>query len=132
MSGSVLSPRSLRRLEMAGLMLGSGISGCHSWRVESTPLPETLAARRPDRIQVRGADTAYVELRHPSLVGDSIIGEARADHARIAVALGDIQQVRIRRPDAVKTVGLVAAIVGVTFVAATIADNSSGYFGDAP
>jgi hypothetical protein len=119
--------QSIRRLELIGLILSSGTAGCHSWRMDSRPLPEILAGAGADRVQVRGADTMYLELRHPTILGDSVLGEHGGSRHQVAVALSGIQQTRTLHADGLKTAGLVAMIVGVTFGVAAIGAGGS-YF----
>jgi hypothetical protein len=96
--------------------------------MDTRPIPEILATPGAERIQVRGPDTMYLELRHPAILGDSVLGEHGGSHQRVAVALSGIQQTRTRHGDGVKTAGLVAMIVGLTFGVAAIGANSGSYF----
>ena len=127
MSPEIISRQSLRRLELIGLMLSSGTAGCHSWRMDSRPLPEILAGAGAERVQVRGADTTYLELRHPTILGDSLLGEHGGSRHQVALPLSGIQQTRTLHADGLKTAGLVAMILGVTVGVAAIGAGGS-YF----
>jgi hypothetical protein len=128
MLGEMISRQSIRRLEVIALVVSSRTTSCHSWRMDSRPMPEILATTGAQRIQVRGADTMYLELRHPTILGDSVLGEHGGSRQHVAVALSGIQQTRSRHTDAVKTAGLVATILGLTFGIAAVGANSGSYF----
>jgi hypothetical protein len=103
-------PRLFRGVRRPSLALLTVLTGCSSWRVETRPLPQLLAHEQPQRLRLRGQDSTYLELRDPRLVGDSVLGTVEGVSA--GLPLNTVTEVRTRRPNALKTVGLVALILG--------------------
>jgi hypothetical protein len=50
-------------------------------------------------------------LKRPQLVGDSLFG--RTDGKTAAVYVRDVSEIAVRRPNALKTVGLIVGIVAI-------------------
>ncbi|HYH82584.1 MAG TPA: hypothetical protein VEX86_22525 [Longimicrobium sp.] len=108
----------LRLLAVAALLLASA---CTSWNPQTAPAPEVVArsqGREPVRI-VR-TDASVLVLRSPRVVGDSIEGEAGSPPRLTRVALADVRRVETRGANAMKTGGLVFAVLTVLTVATLV------------
>ena len=113
-----------RRARAFTALVLAGATACHTWqqRPITSDAPITVVSRdRP--VRVRRADQSTLELVHPQIVGDSLVGEAGNPPVRTAVALRDVTQLEERRVSAARTTGLVTgvALVPVVAAAATLA-----------
>ena len=105
--GGGMSPRT--RVLLAGaLVLGEVSAACSSWRVQSATPQELLAREHPYAIQVREHGGAEYVLGSPRLEGDSLTGYVKRVERRIPIAT--VGRVAVRRPNAIKTVGLIVGI----------------------
>ena len=126
--------RSLRSLRLLTLTVGVGwlvtASGCHTWRPSVTGVAVLQSERPPDRLRVhvRGLEHP-VTLYAPKVDSDSLIGRTTpySSHAPgMAIALSDIEQVEVLRPDGGKTAVLIVGIgVTVALIAAAAAAAAS-------
>jgi len=101
-------------------------NACYGWRTETAPTPETAekAARRTgiESVRVRLRDGRELDLRSPSIAGDSLIGysrDLRADYARHAFAVKDIHSISTYGFDGARTG--TAVLVGVGASVALVA-----------
>jgi hypothetical protein len=98
------------------------LSACTSWRPQTAPAPEVIAAHGEGSVRIVRRDQSTIELRHPQVVGDSIVGEAGDPPRRVAVATADVQRVDVRKVNAARTGGLsLGVLIVVTVVAAAAA-----------
>lgn len=95
------------------------LSACSSWRTQPVTPRELIETQHPGAVRVERLDRSRIELRHPRLAPDSLVGEHRGQ--RSAVALADISRVAVRRGDGLKTGGLVLGIVATPFALIGIA-----------
>ncbi len=111
---------------LPALAVATLLAACHTWRVSSSPVAETLAGR-PDEVRVYRHEGSQITLLHPRLSGDSLLGDPKASSttATVAVALSDIQSIEVRKFDALGTAGLIAG-VGATAILIAAAAGDDG------
>ena len=97
-------------------------AGCSSWQVTEVAPAELLQDEHPERLRITRGDSSRVILDHPRLAGDSLAGDTAG--TSVAIPLGDVQALAIRKGDAAKTVGLVAglSVAGLIFAASAMDD----------
>lgn len=91
-------------------------TGCSSWGRSVPPTAQALdRGRRPLEVRVVRHDSTFLVLRDPVIRNDSITGTLGAG-ADTAVALTELARMEVRRPDALRTGGMLllilAAVVG--------------------
>lgn len=103
------------------------VAGCATWHPQATPSPRSNKAF-DHRVRVVRKDHSEVVLREAYVVGDSLVG--RADTARVAVALSDIDRLDQRELSFVRTggllFGLAAVAVGALLIVSIAALTSWG------
>jgi len=105
-------PSALLRLVLSTAITIQAV-GCSSWQVQQVSPGAWIEAQHPPKVQVRHSDGARVTLRHPSVVGDSLVSAGRKDTVRVALA--DVHAVAVRKFSPLRTLGLTAVIVGGFF-----------------
>lgn len=104
------------------LVFALSLSACTSWRPQTAPAPEVVAAHGEGAVRIVRHDQSVLVLRHPQVVGDSIVGEAGDPPRRVSVATADVQRVEVRKVSAARTGGLsVGVLILVTVVAVAAA-----------
>lgn len=91
-------------------------TGCSSWGGSVPPTAQALdRGRRALEVRVVRHDSTFLVLRDPVIRNDSITGTLGGG-ADTTVALAELARMEVRRPDALRTGGLlllmVAAVVG--------------------
>ncbi|HSE28870.1 MAG TPA: hypothetical protein VLA95_11635 [Gemmatimonadales bacterium] len=99
-----------RRLLVVLLFL---TGACTSWHVETMPPAELVAERKPEQVRVRLVDRSRLVLFTPAVLGDSLVGTV--DGGRRTVALAEVNEIAVRRGNALGTVGFVGALVAASF-----------------
>jgi hypothetical protein len=95
-------------------------SGCSSWHAESgANAAAVIANNPPSRVRLQLHTGQRLELRHPVLDRDTLIGFVGDDSARTAIA--DIATVSRRRFSAGRTAARVGLSLGVLFGLAALA-----------
>jgi hypothetical protein len=108
----------MRRFPTPLLAVALALAACTTWRPQTAPAPEVIAAHGNASVRIVRRDQSTIELRHPQVVGDSIVGEAGDPPRRVAVATADVERVDVRKVSAARTGGL---SVGVLLVVAIVA-----------
>ena len=108
------------RRSMAALALSVHLVGCYSWK--AAPVGPVLQAQQPDLIRVTTVDGQRIELVQWTVRGDSLVGTHPRRNTSAALALADVQDIKVRRLSGVKTglaVGIPLVIIGgfVTVIA---------------
>jgi hypothetical protein len=98
------------------LALVSFLSACHKWVLYS-PVESAIEAAYPNpvRLTLPGVEEPRIELSHPRIEADSVVGVIAAQGRRIAIPIEQVQAVELKRTDGGKTVLLTIGIVGVAF-----------------
>jgi len=104
-------------------------TACTSWRPQTAPAPQVVTANANGTVRVTRHDQSVLVLRHPQVVGDSIVGDAGDPARHAAVAMADVDRIDARKVSATRTGGLSLGIIVVGTVlligAATVALLSS-------
>ena len=103
-------PSGLRLIGVTLVLLGQ-LNACTSWRVQSVTPGQLFARGTPKEVRVQRPDATRMVLKRPQLVGDSLFG--RTDGKTAAVYVRDVSEIAVRRPNALKTVGLIVGIVAI-------------------
>ena len=90
------------------------LAGCYTWSTSPPPVQPVVEEHEGDHVQVKVEGKARFDLHEVQIVGDSLIGTTGAGN-RFAVAVADVEYVRVQKTDTVKT-GLIMAVVMVTVV----------------
>lgn len=103
------------RLALAGLLLVTP-SGCTKWSRPAPVAPELFQKSQVWETRVTMRDSpATLLLRNPVLTSDSLVGTG-IDSTRVAVALGDVQELSVRRSDLLRSSALVVGgLIGAFF-----------------
>ncbi|MEQ1911226.1 MAG: hypothetical protein ABMA15_28765 [Vicinamibacterales bacterium] len=98
------------RRTIALLLCVLHLTGCSTWRsASSADVVQILARAAPRELRVTRRGGEEIELRNPTVSGDSIID------GRAAIAVSDIERVETKHFSAGKTLLLLVAIPVVTF-----------------
>lgn len=94
------------------------LAGCSTWRYSNLPPGQLLAptAGKPTRVLLEPDGAPPVVLYRPVLDADSIIGFAAVDSTalrRVALPVGAVRRVKVRKMNWLATTGLVLMGVGV-------------------
>ncbi|HEX8906250.1 MAG TPA: hypothetical protein VF771_15480 [Longimicrobiaceae bacterium] len=111
----------MRRFFACSLAAALALSACTSWRPQTAPAPEVVAAHGNGSVRVLRRDMSTIELRNPQVLGDSIVGEAGDPPRRAAIAIADVQRIDVRRVSATRTGGLTLAVLVVASAVAVVA-----------
>jgi hypothetical protein len=116
------------------VLLAANLSSCTSWQVQSVPPQQTLSdpAALKKGVRITTQDRFRVIFHQPKLVGDTVLGffgnPKKSPGQSVAIPLGQIQQLELKRPDYLKTFGLVVGSLAAAG-AITIAILCIGYCG---
>ena len=108
-----------------------GTVACTKWQVQSASPQQLISERRPKKIRVTRTDHTQAVLTRPSVVNDSVYGILDESHARLdkagsqvsrhgareAIALGDVDEVAIRKTEPIGTSLLVASVLAAGYFA---------------
>jgi len=94
-------------------------TGCSSWHDTPGLDAAALTEQQPSRVRLRLTSGQRVELRQPTLQGDSVIGLAKGDTTRLAAS--DVASTGIRRFSVGRTAARVGIGVGLLFGLAALA-----------
>src|SRR5262245_35027971 len=111
-------PRQEQRRARPRLLLLTYLSGCTSWQAPQQVAPAQLIAdRQPSAIRITRTDQSLFVLKHPTIVGDTLVGTLDSAWAtgERRVMLSDVQKIEVRQTDKGETIALVA--VGAVVVA---------------
>jgi hypothetical protein len=73
--------------------------------------PAELLASPPPQVRLKLHDGRRIVVRQPAIRADTVVSQAPNDP--LALALGEVDSVAVRKADTGKTLGLVFLIVGV-------------------
>jgi len=76
---------------------------------------QLIANRHPSAVRVTRTDQSLFVLRHPTIVGDTLLGTLDSAWAtgERRIALSDVQKIEVRQADKGETIALVAVGAGV-------------------
>ena len=106
----------------SAFLLTAYLSGCTSWQVPNAAPEQVLQDSHLVRkgVRITTLDGQRFKVEHPTLRADTLTG-AR-DTAAVAVPLGQIRELQVRRPSAPRTALLVAgSVVGAAAATLTVA-----------
>ncbi|MGH9894543.1 MAG: hypothetical protein ACREA0_21700 [bacterium] len=114
-------PSSTRRsLAVAAVVIAAALlNACTAWRTATLEPQRFTSEKSPKQVRVTLVDSTRFEVRHPVIVGDSLIWMVRkspAETSRQAVALGTIRSVQIHGTDPTLTTLLVVGLVGLSAI----------------
>jgi hypothetical protein len=103
--------------------------GCTSWRSQQAA-PEEVIARKPNHVRVLQSNGMQLELWHPRLSGDSLVGQLTStDSTRFGgMPLADVRAMQVRAVSAGKTVLLAAGVGAAVLLIAAAATADDEYF----
>ncbi len=124
-----------RRVVAGALALGAlaspGLSACATWQRRDLPVAGVATPAPPTgRLRVTRTDQSTLVLTHALVTHDSVVGDAGAPPARVAVALRDVYRLDERHVSPVRTGGLVlggAVVGGVLLLGAAVAAVLAGW-----
>jgi hypothetical protein len=106
----------------SAILLVTYVSGCTSWHAQNVAPERVLQDSQLVRkgVRVTTLDGQRFKVEHPTLRADTLTGTR--DTAAVAVPLGQIRELQVRRPSAPRTALLVAgSVVGAAAAALTVA-----------
>lgn len=86
------------------------VAGCSTWATSPPPVRPVAAEHEGDHVQVKVEGTARFDLHEVQIVGDSLIGTTGAG-SRHAVAIEDVQYLRVQKTDTVGTALVMAGVM---------------------
>ena len=96
-------------------------SACHHWVPMEPPLDRTIAREEPGRVRLFQSGRA-IELRSPSISGDSIIGFA---DGRTVIPLAEVCGAEERRLDTVQTVFATVGVLAIAFIGLAVLQSAT-------
>jgi hypothetical protein len=102
----------------SAILLASYLTGCTSWQVQNLAPERVLQDSNFVRkgVRITTLDGQRFKVEHPRLRTDTLIGTR--DTAAIAVPLGQVRELEVRRPSAQRTILLVVgSLVGAAAAA---------------
>jgi hypothetical protein len=102
----------------SAILLVTYLSGCTSWKAQAVAPERVLQDSHLVRkgVRVTTLDGQRFKVEHPALRADTLTGTR--DTTAIAIPLGQVQKLEVRRPSAPRTVLLVAgSLVGAAAAA---------------
>jgi hypothetical protein len=115
----------MRRSIIALAVLSVATAGCQTWRTQTAPAPQVVAARNGRTVRIMCRYCGIYEMSNAVVVGDSIVGSVGRPPRRAAVAVADVERIEVRRVNALQTAGLAAG----TYVAASLVVAFAVLFG---
>src|SRR4026209_45256 len=85
----------------------------YSWRTQQRVPQQVISQKHPDRVRVTLTDSSVLVLRHPKVLGDSIVGMVSG--TRTAVASDRIVRTALRYQNDWKTLAFVSVFAFVIF-----------------
>jgi len=104
---------------VAAVVAAALLNACTAWRTATLEPQRFSSEKSPKKVRVTLIDSTRFEVRHPVVVGDSLVWIVRrspAETSRQAVALGTIRSVQIHGTDATLTTLLVVGLVGLSAI----------------
>ena len=98
---------------MLALVIPILLGACSTWTTRPSPVQPVVAEHAGEHVQVKVAGRTAFDLHDIQVAGDSLVGTTGAGE-RYAVAIEDIEYVRVEETDNVKT-GLLILGVMVAF-----------------
>lgn len=111
------------------VVLLMGVTGCVSWQRVPRAQDGALALSTAGPVRLTLTDGTVVVLERPRIQGDSLVGERSGSHARVAVALRDLERAEDRRVDgrkllagagATAKVGLILGLLVIALMISSI------------
>src|SRR5215218_8164780 len=99
----------MRPAFIALALLSISSAGCQTWRPQTAPAPQVIAARNGRTVRIMCRYCGIYEMSNAVIVGDSIVGSVGRPPRRAAVAVADVERIEVRRVNALETAGLAAA-----------------------
>ena len=102
--------------QLAAIVIVSPLANsCTTWKTEPAAPQYVLAGKTWDRVRVTRPDGSTIEVVHPLIAGDTLVGSragssATAADSRIAIPLSDLRSVAVRRVSAGRTVLLIGGL----------------------
>lgn len=93
---------------IAAFLLTTYVSACTSWKVQTVAPEQTFSDSSyvSKGARVTTLDSQQVEIKHPTLTGETITGRSRRG-ATIIIPLQNITRLEVKRPDTGKTIMLI-------------------------
>jgi hypothetical protein len=102
------------------LLVAAQLAGCTEWRPQSAT-PQDIVASGPPRIRVTRTDSMRMIVDHPSMLGDTLIGQSKG--RRTAIPVDQVAAVAVRRVNGVNTALLVIGLASAVGIAACAASD---------
>jgi hypothetical protein len=111
--------RSRARHISIALALTMSLQGCVRWVAQSAPLAEVVSSGRVNRVRVTRPDGSRVEVRHPVVDGEHVLGFTSdgTSEAPFSMSLADVRSVSVGRISVLRTTLLIASVAGVIVLA---------------
>jgi hypothetical protein len=106
----------------AFFVLCAALWACTSWQAEPVAPTQLGAGSEPRRIRVTRTDGSQVVLEDARVLADGVHG--RWERLQAFIPVGDIGELEVRRQDDAGTIGLIAGLVGVAGLTATLITES--------
>ena len=86
------------------------LAGCYTWSTSPPPVQPVVEEHEGDHVQVKVEGKTRFDLHEVQIVGDSLIGTTGAGN-HFAVAVADVEYVRVQKTDNVKTGFVMAGVM---------------------
>lgn len=100
------------------------LPACSTWSAVQGPPADYIARESPDRVRVVRTDGAVVPLEDPEIRGDSVAGRHQPRSAmapsEMTIPLEQVQELRTRRTDPLRTALLVTGVAALVLLAASL------------
>jgi hypothetical protein len=102
----------------AVFVLCAALWACTSWQADPVAPAELGARGDPQRMRVTRTNGSQVVLEDARVAEDGVHG--RWERTQAFIATGEIRELEVRREDQAGTIGLIAGLVGVAGLTATL------------
>ena len=101
------------RFTVAGTLALLALGACRTWKPSQINAQHEFVS---GRARVRRADSTFVVMVDPRLVGDSVVGTLAGTRARMAIAFADVRLVEVSRVDPGTTALALTGIATLYFI----------------
>ncbi len=99
------------------LLLSLSLTACTSWQPATVAPAQLLSDKHPESVRVTRTDGSRLRIYFPRIAGDSLVGVGVTNSQHFGVALADIREVEVPKPD---HLGSAAVVLGLTALAGAV------------
>jgi hypothetical protein len=114
----------MRLRPLLALVIPVLLGACTTWAVSPPPVGPVIEQHQGDHVQVKVAGRTAFDMHDIQTIGDSLIGTTGAGD-RYAVALDDVEYVRLQETDTAKTGLLMGGVLVATLFVVIVVGSAA-------